>query len=167
MGISKNQLLSAMNVVKGYSDSELSEAEKRVSALIQALYEVVENNREDPIHQLHENVGLQDTPIGHIMAYMGTTAPKHYLVCDGSVYNIVDYPALASHIQKEFQTVNYFGGDGETTFAVPDLRGEFLRGSGTNDHENQGNGAEVGVHQDGTTIPHIQISSGDLVYQCR
>ena len=26
-------------------------------------------------------------------------------------------------------SANYFGGDGETTFSVPDLRGEFLRGS--------------------------------------
>ena len=66
------------------------------------------------------------------------------------MYNIEDYQDLANYFTEQFESVNYFGGDGETTFAVPDLRGEFLRGSGTNSHTNQGSGGEVGIHQDGT-----------------
>lgn len=92
----------------------------------------------------------EDTPIGTIISYMGTTAPDDYLVCDGAVYNISDYWELADFINAQFGSKNYFGGDGTTTFAVPDLRGEFLRGSGTNSHANNGDGASVGVHQDGT-----------------
>lgn len=91
-------------------------------------------------------------PTGSIITTMGKTAPDGYLVCDGTVYNIEDYQDLANYFTAQFESANYFGGDGETTFAVPDLRGEFLRGSGTNSHTNQGNGANVGVHQDGTKI---------------
>ena len=92
------------------------------------------------------------TPVGSVLPYMGMNAPENYLICDGSVYNIVDYQKLAEHIKNNFGSYNYFGGDGETTFAVPDLRGEFLRGAGTNSHANQGSGASVGEHQDGTEL---------------
>lgn len=93
------------------------------------------------------------TPIGTVIAVMGNHAPNNYLICDGTVYNIADYAELAAYFTQEFGSSNFFGGDGTTTFAVPDLRGEFLRGTGTNSHTNQGNGANVGVHQDGTEHP--------------
>ena len=100
-------------------------------------------------------VGGGFAPIGTIIAYMGTTAPQDYLVCDGSTYNIADYTQLAHFIETQFGSINYFGGDGTTTFAVPDLRGEFLRGSGQNSHADQGNGASVGSHQNATQIPAL------------
>lgn len=87
------------------------------------------------------------TPVGEIISYMGTISPTNYLICDGSLYQISDYPFLVQHFIDEFGSAAYFGGDGVTSFAVPDLRGEFLRGSGTNGHSNQGNGSNVGVHQ--------------------
>jgi microcystin-dependent protein len=95
------------------------------------------------------------TPVGTIIAMMSNSAPANYLVCDGTVYNISDYQELADHFFNEFGSRNYFGGNGTTTFAVPDLRGEFIRGTGTNSHTNQGNGADVGVHQDATENPYI------------
>lgn len=98
--------------------------------------------------------GGGDTPVGHILSYMGITAPEHYLACDGTVYNISDYPELANHFDREFGSSNFFGGNGTTTFAVPDLRGEFLRGTGTATR-NTGTGASVGVHQNPTT--HMTI----------
>lgn len=108
----------------------------------------------DPVEHVNSDSGIEDTPVGHIIPYMGNTAPAHYLVCDGTEYNIADYPYLAQHFQDEFGSVNYFGGDGETTFAVPDLRGEFLRGSGTATR-GTGGGKAVGGHQDPTYIPRI------------
>ena len=92
-------------------------------------------------------------PLGTIIAFMGMTAPSDFLACDGTVYNIADYEELSDFIELQFGSANYFGGNGTTTFAVPDLRGEFLRGTGTNGHSNQGNGSSVGVHQDGTEFP--------------
>jgi hypothetical protein len=90
------------------------------------------------------------TPTGTVISFLGLTPPTGYLACDGTAYNIADYQALADHINMQFGSYDYFGGDGTTTFAVPDLRGEFLRGTGINSHTNQGSGANVGVHQDGT-----------------
>lgn len=109
----------------------------------------------DPVEHINTSQGIEDTPVGHIISHMGNTAPKHYLICDGTEYNISDYPYLAQHFKNEFGSYNYFGGDGITTFTVPDLRGEFLRGTGTNLHTNQGSGANVGKHQDATEIPYI------------
>ena len=83
---------------------------------------------------------------------MGTTAPIDYLICDGTTYNIADYPEITTYFTSQFGSVNYFGGDGTTTFAVPDLRGEFLRGTGINSYSEQGSGANVGVHQDATKL---------------
>lgn len=95
-------------------------------------------------------VGGGYAPIGTVIAFMGTIAPRDFLACDGTVYNITAYQELANFIEDQFGSINYFGGNGTTTFAVPDLRGEFLRGTGTNSHTKQGNGANVGEHQDGT-----------------
>lgn len=108
-------------------------------------------------------IGGGYAPIGTIIAYMGITAPQDYLICDGATYNIADYRQLADFIATQFGSINYFGGDGTTTFAVPDLRGEFLRGTGTNSHENQGSGSDVGVHQNGTELPNIYTTTNALV----
>lgn len=87
------------------------------------------------------------TPVGTVISIMGNDAPQHYLKCDGSIYNIVDYEELANYFDEQFGSSNYFGGNGTTTFAVPDLQGEFLRGTGTNSHENGGIATAVGTHQ--------------------
>ena len=108
----------------------------------------------NPLEYTDEEEGLEDTPVGHIIAYMGKTPPKHYLTCDGQVYQISSYKILADRIKAEFGSYNYFGGNGTTTFAVPDLRGEFLRGTGTSKY-NSGSGAMPGLHQDATQIASI------------
>ncbi len=86
-------------------------------------------------------------PVGTIISFYGLTAPDGYLICDGSTYNREDYPNLSLHLTTNFEDL---AGDGSTTFTVPDLQGEFLRGAGENSRANQGSGASVGVHQDAT-----------------
>lgn len=113
-----------------------------------------------------DNENMQDTPVGHIIALMDTDVPKHYLKCDGTEYHIGDWPYLEDHITRKFGTVNHFGGDGETTWKVPDLRGEFLRGTGTADR-NTGTGAAIGEHQNGTEIPSTFVLSSNKVVQFR
>ena len=98
-------------------------------------------------------------PVGSVISYMGNNAPDGYLFCDGSTYDIKEYSDLAEQIKKEFGSYNYYGGDGDNTFAVPDLRGEFLRGTGTSSRGNGahgGMGEAVGVHQDPTTFPYTR-----------
>lgn len=60
---------------------------------------------------------------GQIVAYGGLTAPPGWAICDGSLLQIQNYQELFMMIG------NQFGGDGATTFAVPDLRGKMLVGS--------------------------------------
>ena len=99
-------------------------------------------------------------PIGNIISFMGTIAPNGYLTCDGAVLNIVDYPRLASHFETQFGSKSYFGGDGSTTFAVPDLRNEFLRGY-HGEAELQLSG-EIGIHQDATEHKVFLLNNGTL-----
>ena len=123
------------------------------------IFEISKQVAVDPVNYINDSQGLEDTPVGHIIAHMGIEAPKHYLICDGTEYQINDYPYLAQHIKDSFGRINYFGGNGTETFAVPDLRGEFLRGSGENGHENQGSGADVGQHQDATGSLNISVGT--------
>lgn len=98
------------------------------------------------------------TPVGSVIAIMGVTAPANYLACNGQIVNVADYPELANYFEQQFGTKYKFGGSG-TTFGIPDLRGEFLRGTGTNGHTNQGSGADVGVHQDATVVVYNYSSN--------
>lgn len=99
--------------------------------------------------------GNDSTPVGTVISYMGTKAPGHYLVCDGSVYNIADYKDFSQFIKEQFGSYEYFGGDGSVTFAVPDLRNEFLRGY-HGDKEEKLSG-DIGAHQDATN--HVGFDS--------
>ena len=154
MGISLRQLIKSLTQTKEFIAEENDKLDKKFAAEIQTMCSLY-NGQLSAVSMLDQQVGLQDGPIGTIISYMGKTAPRHYLACDGTTYNIADYPLLADHFKKEFGTKNHFGGDGTTTFAVPDLRGEFLRGSGTNTHADQGSGTTAGVHQDATIHPVV------------
>lgn len=70
--------------------------------------------------------GLTGSPAGIIMAFGGTAAPTGFLACDGSAVSRTTYAALFTAIGT-----TWGAGNGSTTFNVPDLRGAFLRGSGT------------------------------------
>ena len=73
--------------------------------------------------QFIEPFSYSYTPIGSIVPILGTTVPDGYLVCDGSSYNIEDYQELAAYFVDQFGSVNYFGGNGLTTFAIPNITG--------------------------------------------
>lgn len=115
----------------------------------------------DPVAYLDNGGDAQDMPVGSILQHFGKTAPAHYLVADGTTYNIGDYPQLEAFIVEQFGTVNHFGGNGTTTWAVPNLQGEFLRGAGENNHTNpntkvkEGDGASVGEHQAASALRNI------------
>lgn len=105
--------------------------------------------------------GPDGNPLGSIISYMGTTAPNGYLICDGTEYNMADYPDLAIFFRDQFGAENYFGGDGEITFAVPDLRNLFLRGY-HGDAEEKLSGA-IGEKQEATEIPGTWTNLADAV----
>lgn len=64
--------------------------------------------------------------VGHIEMWAGLSSmpawvtlctKRPFLLCDGAVYNFSDYPYLGARLGSSF------GGNGSTTFGVPDLRG--------------------------------------------
>lgn len=102
-------------------------------------------------------IAKAEVAVGTVIAYMGLTAPDGYLIMDGTEYYIADYLILAEHFENQMGMKNYFGGDGAATFALPDARGEFLRGydpehirDSVGDKVNRG----IGKHQDGTLFPN-------------
>lgn len=98
--------------------------------------------------------GTDGSPVGTVISFMGTSAPDGYLACDGAVYEISAYPKLAGFIKEQFGSFHYFGGDGETTFAVPDMRNLFVRGYHGEAEEQLSNA--VGIKQEGTIQTHIR-----------
>lgn len=66
---------------------------------------------------------LLTTPPGQIIAVAQNTAPAGYLKANGALVSRTTYAALFAAIGTTFGV-----GDGSTTFGLPDLRGEFMRG---------------------------------------
>jgi hypothetical protein len=63
------------------------------------------------------------TPAGTVIYTARSTAPTGYLKANGDAVSRTTYATLFSAIGT-----TYGGGDGSTTFNLPDLRGEFIRG---------------------------------------
>ncbi|MEL6671230.1 MAG: tail fiber protein [Bacteroidota bacterium] len=66
--------------------------------------------------------------IGEVRLFAGNFAPRNWAFCDGALLPISSYSALFSLLGTTY------GGDGRTTFALPDLRGRVAV------HEGQGPG---------------------------
>ncbi|HLA49787.1 MAG TPA: phage tail protein [Thermodesulfovibrionia bacterium] len=62
-------------------------------------------------------------PTGAVSAYIGTTAPEGWLICNGALVSRTFYADLFAVIG-----VTHGYGDQSTTFNLPDYRGKFLRG---------------------------------------
>ena len=62
--------------------------------------------------------------LGQIVAYGGAQVPAGWALCDGSLQQVSSYPQL-------FQLIGTsYGGDGQSSFALPDLRGLMVTGMG-------------------------------------
>lgn len=67
---------------------------------------------------------MSDPFIGEIRIFAGNFAPADWSFCNGSLLSINEYDALFSLIGTTY------GGDGQSTFALPDLRGRLPMGQG-------------------------------------
>jgi microcystin-dependent protein len=79
-------------------------------------------------------------PTGSVLDFAGTVAPTNFLLCDGTIYNMSQYPNLGALLGS------MYGGNGTTTFAVPDCRGRASigvgQGSGLTNRALAGTGGE-------------------------
>lgn len=66
---------------------------------------------------------IMGVPPGAVMAFARSTPPYGWLECNGQAVSRTTYADLFAAIGTTFGA-----GDGSTTFNVPDLRGEFIRG---------------------------------------
>ena len=90
--------------------------------------------------------------IGEIKMFAGNFAPRGWALCDGQLLTVSQYDALFSL----FGTI--YGGDGRTTFGLPDMRGRVPL------HQGQGNGLsarnvglKVGTETETLTIDNIPL----------
>jgi len=65
-----------------------------------------------------------DSFIGSIVLFAGNFAPRNYALCQGQILSIAQNTALFSLLGTTY------GGNGQTTFALPDLRGRGPLGAG-------------------------------------
>jgi microcystin-dependent protein len=74
---------------------------------------------------LNHGAGAQSNsiPVGAIIPMAAPSVPAGFLECNGATLKRSDYPALFSLIGT-----TYGAGDSSTTFLLPDLRGEWIRG---------------------------------------
>ena len=77
------------------------------------------------VTQAKLNSSVTFVPAGAIMPFAMNSAPTGWLAANGTAVSRSTYAALFSAIGT-----TYGAGDGSTTFALPDLRGIFVRGSG-------------------------------------
>jgi microcystin-dependent protein len=132
---------------------------------------------------LNPALGIDLTPAGVVIAHAANAAPAGYLKANGAAVSRTVYAALFTAIGTTFGV-----GDGSTTFNVPNLRGEFLRGwddgrgidtgrvfgsaqlDAMQGHyhtvragANTGNGIVAGTATEGTTLVNDTVPAGGRV----
>lgn len=95
-------------------------------------------------------------PVGEIFFFAKSTPPEHALACDGAAVSRAAYPELFGAIGTTFGS-----GDGSTTFNVPDLRGEFVRG--WDNGRGVDSGRTIGSSQQDEIISHKHFVNAQSV----
>jgi len=101
--------------------------------------------------------------VGEIRMFAGTFAPRGWAFCDGQLLAVSQYDALFSLLGT------IYGGDGRTTFALPDLRGRIPIHAGSGPGlsprtQGERGGAESVTLTTGEMPPHqhSQLASGEV-----
>ncbi len=96
-----------------------SSIEKSNELAIDDLYDqVTELDQEMASLKVMSEADLSSEPLmGEIAMFAGNFAPRGWAFCDGKALSVSENPALFTLLG------NTYGGDGKTTFALPDLRG--------------------------------------------
>ncbi|TCK28073.1 microcystin-dependent protein [Ancylobacter aquaticus] len=93
---------------------------------------------------------MVDCYVGEIRNFAGQRIPSGWALCDGRLLNINEYQALYSLLEFTW------GGDGRTTFGIPDLRGKLAVGSG------QGPGLSPRRTADASGFDKVELTSEHL-----
>ncbi len=102
------------------------------------------------------NIIPQGVPAGVVLPFAGNTAPKGYLLCDGSVISRATYKSLFDAIGTL-----HGSGNGSTTFHLPDYRGRFLRGKDGSTGRDPDRGSRTAANAGGATGDNVGSVQGD------
>ena len=98
--------------------------------------------------------GGGDGCVGEIRLFAGNYAPASWALCDGSLLSNTE-PDDSSVRRPLFEVIGYaYGGDGKTTFALPDLRGRAAVGVGQ--------GAGLSLYELGRTAGAEQVPTQSI-----
>lgn len=88
--------------------------------------------------------------LGEVRVFAGSFAPSGWAFCDGSLVSIAENDALYALIGTTY------GGDGVTTFGLPDLRGRSPL------HQGQGPGMSNHVIGEHGGLEHVVLTTAEL-----
>tara|TARA_R100000353_G_scaffold111962_1_gene80264 strand:+ start:3354 stop:4280 length:927 start_codon:yes stop_codon:yes gene_type:complete len=93
-------------------------------------------------------------PAGSIFSFASTTVPSGYLECNGAAISRSTYATLFATISTTFGS-----GDGSSTFNLPDLRGQFVRGWANNASNTGDDGRSFASSQADQNKTHAHTAS--------
>jgi len=104
--------------------------------------------------------------IGQVIMFTGNFAPRNWALCDGTLLSIQQNEALFSILGTTY------GGDGRTTFALPDLRGRVPLHAGSGPGlTNRTLGQKAGTEEHTLTVnqmpSHTHTASGTVEPRCK
>lgn len=91
-----------------------------------------------------------DPYLGNVTIFAGTFAPRSWMFCQGQLLSIAQNTALFALIGT------YYGGDGQTTFALPDFRGRKAI------HPGQGPGLSSYTHAEAGGAESVTLTLSNL-----
>ena len=112
--------------------------------------------------------GIQGVPSGSVFCMAVATVPSGYLECNGAEVSRTTYAVLFATIGTAYGT-----GNGSSTFNLPDLRGEFIRGFDNGKGTDSGRAiasAQAGdnqQHSHNYTNNSITVTGADHAHQIR
>lgn len=92
-------------------------------------------------------IGGGGLPAGSVFFFATSSAPAGTLKCNGAAVSRTTYSSLFAEISTQWGV-----GDGSTTFNLPDLRGEFIRG--WDDGRGADSGRVFGSYQSASSLGH-------------
>ncbi len=122
-------------------------------------------NKANFLDNVTSDIQAQLTPAGTIITFGGASAPTGYLACQGQEVLISAYSSLYAAIGTAWGTAS----TPASHFKLPDLRGAFLRGTGSHGTSNMANGSDfagpsVGDFENDQMQGHVhqyqRVSSG-------
>lgn len=102
---------------------------------------------------------MADPYLGEIKMFAGNFAPKNYALCNGQLLPLSQNTALFSLLGT------YYGGDGRSTFGLPNLQGRAVmhwgKGNGLTQHTIGETGGELSV-----TLNNQEMPAHNHLMQC-